>query len=722
MGKMLSRVQRIEAALLRRYRRPAGWVERGSFWLFLCFAPLLLLSFVPGALGNLSGGFAVLALIVLAILLLILAFRWVSRRLLWTVRNRLIVTCLLMGLAPVVLFGLLAGMAAYIFSGQFATNTASAALNESLLRMKDRNAALTGPIGHAIEADPNRKRVDFHQFSEGSVAGASGEGLEIAAWRDGSPIELAGSAMPSLRGAQPLAIEPLPAWVQPGFNGLVEDGGSLYLRSVGGYRWRAHTVLVLVSAPLTHDRMNEVAQGLGSVRLIPGFSRAVEDVSEFDPVEEKRLLQLKPDRRTNDGAHANSFTSVQGGTLTPATHLWDTPVLFTAPLHCVHWQSGAAVPALVGVASRPNLLYQRLFSSSVRIGAVVRIVLVSIAVLFSLLELFAFLMAVRLSRTITHSIADLYGATTEIDRGNLAHRIRVERRDQLGALATSFNTMAGSLADLVEQQREKERLLSELEIAQEVQNNLFPQSPVHLPGFELHGVCKPARTVSGDYYDFILEAKGTANEGQLCLALGDISGKGISAALLMASLHAAVRAYRLAGDQLEGARDRALEGGDEPAVSFASPGKLLSLLNRHLYTSTQPEKYATLFFACYSSSTRRLTYSNGGQLPPLVLCADGSVKRLDRGGSVVGLLDGLAYQEATISLDPGDILIAYSDGVTEPENEFGEFGEGRLLEVIRSNRHQSLAIISNHAMRALRSWIGDAEQPDDITLVLARQS
>jgi sigma-B regulation protein RsbU (phosphoserine phosphatase) len=272
--------------------------------------------------------------------------------------------------------------------------------------------------------------------------------------------------------------------------------------------------------------------------------------------------------------------------------------------------------------------------------------------------------------------------------------------------------MSESLQKLLEQQREKERMQNELAIAQEVQNNLFPQGQVNLPGLELHGVCKPARTVSGDYYDFLL-----MGESELCLALGDISGKGISAALLMASLHSAVRAYRFAGEDCEENANSGFTG----IATFSSPGKVLGLLNRHLYRSTQPEKYATLFLAYYDARTRKLTYSNGGQLPPLVLCASGQVKRLDCGGAVVGLLDGMHYEEATITLDPGDLLIAYSDGVTEPENDFGEFGEDRLLEIVKRNRQQPLAAISSNTLQALRDWIGDGEQPDDITLVFARQ-
>ncbi len=388
---------------------------------------------------------------------------------------------------------------------------------------------------------------------------------------------------------------------------------------------------------------------------------------------------------------------------------------------------GTTHEALIHVNSRPSLLYKRLFITSLQVAAIIQDVLISIAVFFGLLELIAFIMAVRLNRTITRSISDLYHATQEIDGNNLSYRIPVKRTDQLAALSTSFNEMTASLEELLEEQREKERLQSELEIAYEVQNNLFPRGDIALSMLELHGVCRPARSVSGDYYDFLVFGPST-----LGLALGDISGKGISAALLMATLHSAVRAYQFASEELVTVGTDAMLSPSFQMVKtdateincgeiFESPGKVLALLNRHLYRSTQPEKYATLFLAHYEGAGRRLTYSNGGQLPPLVLRADHGVTRLDRGGTVVGLMDGMSYDEGVVHLKSGDIVIAYSDGVTEPENEFGDFGEQRLLEVVGRNRHLPLAAISDLVMQALRSWIGTQEQPDDITLVLARQ-
>jgi phosphoserine phosphatase RsbU/P len=439
---------------------------------------------------------------------------------------------------------------------------------------------------------------------------------------------------------------------------------------------------------------------------------------------------------------------------------WDLRVPFVSTFDAIDWDTGQSdiVSTTVRVHSRPSLLYRQLFGSSLGgiVTSYIRYGLVALFVVFTLIEALALWMALRLSGTITASVHELYEATQLVDRGDFAHRIPAlpaGQQDQLGELARSFNSMTGSLERLLVEQKEKERLQSELSIAQEVQANLFPTRARDLPTLELHGICRPARTVSGDYYDFLVfhhadkpdghkeevsghdkprvHASGNGHartESGVGIVLGDISGKGISAALLMATLHSAVRAYRFASEDLVYSENsfagltvsREALAGDSGKL-FESPGRILSLLNRHLYRSTQAEKYATLFLAHYDASTAQLTYSNAGHLPPLVLGRDGKIRRLDCGGTVVGLMDGMRYEEGRIPMRSGDILVAYSDGVTEPENDFGDFGEARLMEVVARYRDQPLHVISAQVMLALDAWIGAEEQPDDITLVLARQ-
>jgi phosphoserine phosphatase RsbU/P len=151
-----------------------------------------------------------------------------------------------------------------------------------------------------------------------------------------------------------------------------------------------------------------------------------------------------------------------------------------------------------------------------------------------------------------------------------------------------------------------------------------------------------------------------------------------------------------------------------------SSGAMLSQLNHQLYQSTPAEKYATLFLGVYDGHQRKLTYSNGGHLPPIILGEDGSVRRLEQGGTVIGLFDNRCYEESTVAMRRGEIFLAFSDGVTEPENDFGEFGEQRLIDLVWEHRHQPLARISEIVTAAVDDWIGANEQPDDITLVLAR--
>jgi sigma-B regulation protein RsbU (phosphoserine phosphatase) len=210
--------------------------------------------------------------------------------------------------------------------------------------------------------------------------------------------------------------------------------------------------------------------------------------------------------------------------------------------------------------------------------------------------------------------------------------------------------------------------------------------------------------------------------------MGDISGKGISAALLMATIHSAVRVYEFGREPSRehlvaagaAAISAATSGTSVLAAEHESPAHVLHLLNSHLYHSTPPEKYATLFLAVWDGTTHRLTYSNAGHLPPLVLHTDRTVRKLDVGGTVIGLFESCQYEEDVVVLSPGDLFVAYSDGLTEPENEFGEFGEDRLIELLKENRGEPLHRISEVVTAAVNDWIGAAEQPDDVTLVLAR--
>jgi phosphoserine phosphatase RsbU/P len=794
-----------------RSRIPKG-VAGVAFWLVILFVLLWFVRQIPGVSSPLLGWIQLLAGLTLIALAFPLAWKFIRTRLLWSLRSKLILTYLLIGLAPAVLFITLGCVLAYIAAGTFSIHLADTRMHQELDTMSvdsRSRAEITARILRARDAGllnspPSRPRPPGGRRPEGSptepattqpasaTPATAAEGLAQATpsaeslpdplrarlhrhtsvFLNGAPTTIGpgfGRGLGNVPAAstttapQPTPIG-LPPWAADlhgnEFHGLVRDGEDLYLVTISQRRVSATGGLVsaVTSLPVDGALMDVIAQGLGRVHIVgfdPGSSQATPADAPARASTSTDSRETASDRILGKDFHG---ASAYGGTEPFSINFCDFRVSFPSSLETIDWDTKQPdkFGSTIVVHSRPSLLYYQLFGSS--LGGVVtdfiRNGLIALCVLFAVIEALALWMALRLFRSLTASVHELYEATQRVDRGDFVHRIpdsSISQKDQLGDLALSFNRMTGSLERLLVEQKEKERLQSELTIAQEVQANLFPHRARDLPTLELHGICRPARTVSGDYYDFLVfhhqdkdehrRSSGEPHEGEVHLngrtqgresgvgiVLGDISGKGISAALLMATLHSAVRAYRFASEDLVYSESsfagltvsRESLAGDSGKL-FESPGRILSLLNRHLYRSTQPEKYATLFLAHYDAATAQLTYSNAGHLPPLVLGRDGKVRRLDCGGTVVGLMDGMRYEEGRIQMKSGDILVAYSDGVTEPENDFGDFGEARLMEVVARYRDQPLHVISAQVMLALDAWIGAAEQPDDITLVLARQ-
>jgi sigma-B regulation protein RsbU (phosphoserine phosphatase) len=737
-------------------RLPTG-LPGAAFWLGVWFCLLFFLRLIPGGFGTFFGVLQIFVGIALGSVAIPLIWRQVRKHMLWSLRNKLVLTYLLIGLAPVVLFVTLVSVMAYIAAGQFAIHLADTRLQGQLSQIHVENEHRAERIMQEVERLPAGSSKSLSEIvaqAEREIAQEMPRGRqhhEIQAFLNGMQI----SPNVTVRGKTPFG---LPPWATelPGehFAGLVLDYNDLFLVAVHQQKLKDGRIFSLVSSlPVDAAALNIVADGLGVASLLP--QRAGSTANEGRaPTPPSGSGQTAPPPTSGGSGNPNAATPnsgaasarldagsgrswIVGGAEPPPVNVADLPVRFTSTESITDWDTGIRDNVLIAVESRPSLLYNQLFGASLSgiITSVLRIAIFLLCLIFAIIELLALWMAIRLSRTITASVADLYRATQHIDQGDLTYRIRVTRNDQLAELSRSFNTMTGSLHRLLIEQKEKERLQNELSIAQEVQANLFPLRAQGLEKLELHGVCRPARSVSGDYYDFLVFHEQARNgvssrrETGVGIAIGDISGKGISAALLMATLHSAVRAYRFASEELiyaestvaglNASRD---EYGRDCDELFQSPGRILSLLNRHLYRSTQPEKYATLFLAHYDARSAKLTYSNAGQLPPLVLGQDGSIRRLDRGGTVVGLMDGMHYDEDSFHMKSGDILVAYSDGVTEPENDFGEFGEERMMEVVRRYRDQPLPVISTQVMLALDAWIGAEEQPDDITLVLARQT
>ena len=233
-----------------------------------------------------------------------------------------------------------------------------------------------------------------------------------------------------------------------------------------------------------------------------------------------------------------------------------------------------------------------------------------------------------------------------------------------------------------------------------MQQQLFPQANPDIHGARVFGECRAARGVSGDFYDFL-----KLGRGQVGLVLGDVSGKGIYAALLMAGIQSAVRTQFYDGNFT----DRA---GGAPLISTAT---VLDRLNRQIYDNTPDAKYATFFYAIYEAETRSLAYTNAGHPAPFLFRRD-RLMRLNTGGTVLGLFPTVQYQQEQVQLEPGDVLLAFTDGLIEPENSYGEeFGDERLAEAVREVIDLPPELLANSVYSEVVDWSGNSEQSDDMT-------
>ena len=251
-------------------------------------------------------------------------------------------------------------------------------------------------------------------------------------------------------------------------------------------------------------------------------------------------------------------------------------------------------------------------------------------------------------------------------------------------------------ARLTEEQIERERLEREQQVASEIQQRFLPSKAPQVTGYELQGISFPCYEIGGDYYDFI-----ERENGSLIVALGDVSGKGTAAALLMSSLHAAVHAQADANDSIV---------------------KTIVAVNRYLVESIPPNRFVTLFYAELDPKNGALAFLNAGHNPPLIVHAGGTMEQLASGGLPLGILADADFREGRTKLYPGDVLVIYSDGVSEAVNPNGEeFGATRLYEVVARNLDTSASGIRDRIESALTKFCQGTPAADDITLVIVKR-
>ncbi len=628
-------------------------------------------SFVDTKSGVLS--FVKYLAILAGIYLLVRVIGWGRSRLLWSLRNRLIVAYLFIAVVPILLI-----MTFVVLAGQFLYSQLGAyLLYEDLHRRIEMITDIAQHIAAAHQAVPR---------------GVTQEELERVLAAQSHAVhdrELLGLSIEFSSDASLLKKVAGPSGKS--FAGLLQEDGSLSLVSLRELSGSDGVRVVRLRVPVTQELLATIAPDLGAI-------------------------QLNLTQPYNGGAPSGVIYSTGGAqyetagrivarnrTLQPRAFLIDPSVNVVSRLEDSVFVArdgtvGKPRPVFAVFSARPTRLNGRMFSTLGELRDFYLLLFGGFATVFILIWIAAFITGVVLTRQITKAIADLYHATQYVQSGDLTHRVRIERRDQLGVLAESFNLMTGSISGLIEEQKKRQRLENEISIAREVQNQLFPQKLPVVPGVEMEAICKAARSVSGDYYDFI-----QLSPTHLAIAVADISGKGISAALLMASLQAALRSQMLAA-------------GSE----CMSTAELVSRLNKHLVRNTGDDRFATFFIAVYDSATRTLRYTNAGHLPSFLISKDVAL-HLDKGGMVLGVDEDCCYEEGTVSVPSDSLLVGYSDGLVEPENVYGEeFGVKRLQQAAVYVQASSPRVVAEALMNAAEEWAGTPEQADDMTVVVAR--
>ena len=375
-----------------------------------------------------------------------------------------------------------------------------------------------------------------------------------------------------------------------------------------------------------------------------------------------------------------------------------------APVTSLNWSFAVSMPATQIVA--PVKTTEGKIINSTRVaGEYIRAQMERIrnifAGLFVILLCAVILLSVLLARIITRPVELLRQGTVALGRGDLDYHLTIETGDEFEELAHSFNTMAGSLKKNIEDLRrttaEKERYAKEMEIAKEIQDNFLPAFTPEIPGMELGATTLPAMEIGGDLYDFI-----PVPGNRWGLAIADVSGKGVSAALFMALCRTLIRA----------------SGGAE-----ADPSVALRHANRLIYEDGRSSMFITVFYSVLDPARRTFTYVNAGHNPPLLLRGDPpGIRTLGEGqGIALGVVPDVNIPCSELVLEPGDLIVMYTDGVTEAFNAHDEeFGEERLKDYLQKHRNYPVQEIIDGLIDEVRQFCGSAPQSDDITLVILR--
>jgi len=602
------------------------------------------------------------------------------RWLLWRVRRKLILSYVFLGFVPVVLVGLFAlagGVVLYTNIAAFVFREGFDDVIDDVAQIAESTAGEVGRAAAAGAAVIERVRLnraaEYASVSLALVPRAGGAG-------PAGPIARAGAWS---HGEPPAAA---PTWVgatAAGFRGV------LVVPAPG----QAEELLLVIRAvAATPDR-----------RLF-----VVADV----PVDTALVAALDDRTRTHMGdvsAPADCGVPVAQAPRPVAARratLFSRTVAF---MDCTNWTSGKSARVSVSLDAPLSRVYSRVAAAQSAQFATSRTggwdiflwLLLLLGILFLVVQGAALVFGAWLARSITSAVHELFVGTERVRQGDFAHRIRIDSRDQLGDLAASFNRMSASIEHLLHVQREKQRLDDELRIARDIQKSLLPVDPPRVPGLAIADLCEPAREVGGDYYDFF-----DLGPRRLGVLVADVSGKGTSAALYMAELKGLMLAL----------------SHEEP-----SPRRLLVDVNRRLAGQLDNRSFVTMIYAVIDLDAGTLTCARAGHTP-LITVSGGRSEVLVPNGMIIGLrLPGATerfealLEEHTRAIRPGDVVVLYTDGITEAMNADGDlFSDQTLAETVASHHTLDPAGIRERVLRDVRAFVGDAEPHDDMTMVVLK--
>ncbi len=658
---------------MKDIQRLWDWLGR---WGQVLFVALLVNSLLfnfggPEWLRNVVGFVATISGVVLGAKLILKAIR----HSIWRLRNRLIVTYVFIGLVPILLIATLTLLALWAMSGQVAVYLITSEFNR-------RMESLKGTAGFILREPPGRRVERVKQI--GAFLSENFPDLRIV---------LADPARHTYPEDSTVQLPP-ESWKDA--TGLVSINGEIH----GWVNVSSDRGRIMIAVPMTRDFLSGLVPQLGSVSVVTFPQEGVKAITT-------------PKKRNPSLLVNGTPVPAPTGQVPAAVSSWDLEVLWASPTQISSFDSpGSQMPALFSVRTRISAVGRVLLSQKADWDSNWALILIyAFGVLFLVIETVALIVGVSLTRSITNTVHDLYEGTERVKEGDFSHRIRLKGKDQLAQLGGSFNSMTERVEQLLQVAKEKERYEAELEIARAIQKQLYPRQVPHSDKLKLTALYKPARMVSGDYYDYQRVATD-----QLALALGDVAGKGISAALLMATIQSSFRTQ--IKTCIEQASSAQAAGGE--FLCDISTSKITSLLNQHLYANTPPEKFATFVFGVFNEATSVLRYTNAGHLQP-ILIRRGEAIRLEVDGMVIGAFPFARYGESQIVMESGDLLVFYTDGISEPENEYGEmYGEDRLTELLVKNATKSDEEILEMIIDAVERWTGSPELQDDMTLLVAR--